>query len=387
MVLSLDSNKTSSTQSQSSVGQLIAKALAGSWLSSPTPCDLSDDELSLIAPLLIKSGAGALLWRRIQDTPLAQHQCAPDLQAVYRLQRLESLAHIQKIKTVVGYLNSLGIDCVLMKGWSVARFYPEPGLRHYSDVDLCFAPKAVRAARQSLKGLGSLESYVDVHSGLGRHEKLAWSQIVSRAETVDLEGVNVRVLGAEDHLRLLCLHWLRHDAWNPIGLCDIAAALAARGANFDWMIALGSDKKHSDWMACALGLAHQLLAVEIEGTPVAERARQLPRWLVMAVLERWETCLNPNYRDMALKEMSPFLRSPTRFGKELRTRWHYPIRATMEVRGGFNDWPRAPYQMAAILLRWTELPRQLAMLSARWARGQRRLSSSNDELLPLDNGA
>jgi len=385
--LSLESNKTPSTRSPFRVGELIARALARSWEATPPPCDLSDDELKTIAPLLIKSGAGALLWRRIQNTTLAQHESAPDLQAVYRLQRLESLAHIQKIKTVINHLNSAGIDCVLMKGWSVARSYPEPGLRHYSDVDLCFAPRTVRTARQSLKSLGPLELYVDVHSGLGRHEKLAWSQIIGRAETVDLEGVSVRVLGAEDHLRLLCLHWLRHDAWNPIGLCDIAAALANRRSDFDWMVALGPDKKHADWMACALGLAHQLLGVEIEGTPVAQRARQLPAWLVMAVLERWETCLNPNYRDMALKEMRPFLGSPTRFVKELRTRWHYPIRATMEVRGGFNDWPRAPYQMGAILLRWTELPRQLALLTSRWARAQKKrgASSAHDELLPLDN--
>jgi hypothetical protein len=311
------------------------------------------------------------------------------LQAVYRLQHLESLAHVQKIKTVIAHLNAAGIDCVLMKGWSVARFYPDLGLRHYSDVDLCFAPNNVRAARQSLKSLGPLQLYVDVHSGLGRHEKLPWSHLVGRSETVDVEGVSVRILGAEDHLRLLCLHWLRHDAWNPIGLCDIAAALAVRRSDFDWDIALGSDKKHADWMACALGLAHQLLGAEIAGTPVAERAQRLPSWLVTSVLERWETCLNPNYRDMLLKEMSPFFRSPTRLVKELRTRWHYPIRATMEVRGSFSDSSRVPYQAAAILLRWTELPRQIAMLIARRIRAQKPRSASSsrasEELFPLDN--
>jgi Uncharacterised nucleotidyltransferase len=367
--VSIDANHTTSAAGSSlSVGRLIAKALAKSWLASPPPCNLSADELTTLAPLLIKSGAGALLWKSIRNSHLAQHEVASDLQAVYRLQHLESLAHIQKIKRVVGHLNSAGLDCVLMKGWSVARFYPEPGLRHYSDVDLCFAPNKVRDARQSLKSLGPLELYVDVHSGLGRHEKLSWSDIVGRAETVDLDGVIVRVLGAEDHLRLLCLHWLRHDAWNPIGLCDIAAALSARPSDFDWSIALGADKKHADWMACALGLANQLLGADIDGTPIAERAQRLPSWLIAAVLDQWETCLNPNYRDMALKEIGPFLRSPGRLVKELRTRWHYPIRATMEVRGSFDESSRAPYQLAAILLRWTELPRQIVLLIGRWLR-------------------
>ncbi|HXT62636.1 MAG TPA: nucleotidyltransferase family protein [Pyrinomonadaceae bacterium] len=381
--------KTSDDDSVVPVGRLIAKALAGSWLNPPPRCELSTAELARIAPLLIKSGAGGLLWRCIRETDFAHTKIGADLQAVYRLQRLESLAHIQKIKTVITHLHAAGIDSVLMKGWGVARLYPEAGLRHYTDLDLCFAPERARAARTALKDLGPLELYVDVHQGLGRHEKLAWSDILSRAETVNLEDVTVRILGAEDHLRLLCLHWLRHDAWNPIGLCDIAAAFASRRPDFDWPIALGSDQKHADWMACAIGLAHQLLGVDVEGTPIAERAQRLPTWLVTEVLEQWETCLNANYRDIALAEVGPLLRSPSRVVKELSVRWHYPIRATMEVGGNFNQWPRAPYQVAAVLLRWTEFPRQIAMLIARWFRAQRRRppssSDTRNDLLTLNS--
>jgi hypothetical protein len=377
-----------SDSSALSVGRLIAKALTGSWLKSPPPFDLTEYELNRIAPLLIKSGAGAVLWRRIRETDFAQTPTGAQLQSVYRLQRLESLAHIQKIKTVIAHLNAAGIDSVLMKGWAIAHLYPEPGLRHYSDLDLCVAPEHERAARTALRSLGPLERYVDLHRGLGRHEKLPWSEIIGRAETVDLEGVPIKILGPEDHLRLLCLHWLRHDAWNPIGLVDIAVALTARPQDFDWQTALGSNKKHADWTACAVGLAHQLLGIEVARTPVAERARRLPLWLLTAVLKQWETCVNANYRDMALAEVGPFLRSPGRLTKELSTRWHYPIRATMELRGSFNEWPRAPYQIAAVLLRTPELPRQIAMLIARSIRGQtvRRASppEARDDLLTTE---
>lgn len=348
-----------------STGWLIARALTGSWLESPPPCELSPDELARIAPLLIKSGAGALLWRCIRETDFAQTETGAELHSVYRLQRLQSFAHIQKIKTVIAHLHASGIDSVAMKGWGIARIYPEPGLRHYSDLDLCVAPQDERAARTALKRLGALERYVDVHRGLGRHERLSWPKIIGRAETVDLEGVPVRILSPEDHLRLLCLHWLRHDGWNPIGLVDIALALASRPSNFDWDVALGEDKKHADWTACAIGLAHQLLGVAVEDTPVAKRAKRLPAWLPTEVLKQWETCVNANYRDMALAEVGPLLSSPNRLVKELSTRWHYPIRATMELRGSFNEWPRAPYQVAAVLLRAPELPRQIALLIAR----------------------
>lgn len=371
-----------------SAGWLIAKALTGSWLETPPPCELSPDELARIGPLLIKSGAGALLWRSIRDTDFGQTETGADLQSVYRLQRLQSHAHIQNIKTVIAHLHAAGIESVLMKGWSIARLYPEPGLRHYSDLDLCVAPYQERAVRMALKSLGTLEGYVDVHRGLGRHEKLAWPKIIGRAETVDLEGMPVRILGHEDHLRLLCLHWLRHDAWNPIGLVDVAVALASRRSDFDWHVALGEDSKHADWTACAIGLACQLLGVAVESTPVAERAKHLPAWLVTEVLKQWETCVNANYRDMALVEVGPLLRSPRHLVKELSTRWHYPIRATMELRGSFNEWPRAPYQVAAVLLRSPELPRQIALLIARSFRRQTARHTSppeaRDDLLSVN---
>jgi hypothetical protein len=86
------------------------------------------------------------------------------------------------------------------------------------------------------------------------------------------------------------------------------------------------------------------------------------------VLEQWETCINPNYRDIALAEVSPFLRTPRRLLKQVGARWRQPIRATVEVRGSFNDWPRGPYQLAALLLRSPELPRQIAMMLWRQVR-------------------
>jgi hypothetical protein len=50
---------------------------------------------------------------------------------------------------------------------------------------------------------------------------------------VELNGAKIRILGAEDHLRLLCLHLLKHGAWRPLWLCDVAAALESRPSSFD----------------------------------------------------------------------------------------------------------------------------------------------------------
>jgi hypothetical protein len=42
-------------------GRLIAKVLAGSWRQSSSPLEISGAELDIVTPLLLESGAGALL--------------------------------------------------------------------------------------------------------------------------------------------------------------------------------------------------------------------------------------------------------------------------------------------------------------------------------------
>lgn len=355
-------------QVEKSPGQLIASALAGSWRNSPGAFPLSSDELTSITPTVIKGAMGALVWWRIRETPLAHSAVGIQLRDIYRLDRLEARVHVHKIKSILAHLKDARIECVLMKGWSIARLYPEPGLRHYCDLDLCVAPNQYRRTSRALESLGLSASYVDLHRALGRHDKLSWKDLLAHSQLTNLEGLPLRVLGPEDHLRLLCLHWLRHGAWGPLGLCDIAVALEARPAGFDWDKSLGRESKRADWVACALGLAHQLLGAQVENTPVADRARDLPRWLVPAVMEQWQTCANPNYRDMALADVSGLLRTPKKLVKEIGIRWRHPIRATIEARGRFNDLPRWPYQLAALLLRSPELPRQVVKMLLRQIR-------------------
>ena len=68
---------------------------------------------------------------------------------------------------------------------------------------------------------------------------------------------------------------------------DIAAALESRAPEFDWERCLGGNARRSDWVACTLGLAHRLLGASLENTPVVDRARTLPTWLVSTVLRQW----------------------------------------------------------------------------------------------------
>src|SRR5207248_9355203 len=120
-------------------------------------------------------------------------------------------------------------------------------------------------------------------------------ELYARSRLFALGEVEVRVPGAADHLRLLCLHWLRHHAWRPLWLCDIAAALEQRGAEFAWAVALRGTRRQREWITCALALAQQLLGADVSETPIAARARRLPHWLARTVLKQW--CLPIRYHE------------------------------------------------------------------------------------------
>ncbi len=286
-----------------SLGSLVARFLAGSWRRHPPPLECTVEELKRVAPLLLGSGAGALAWRRIRDSELSQTPIAKGLEEQYRWLTLSAGVDELGIKQVIRLLDSAGVNTLLVKGWACARLYPEPGLRPYGDLDLCIPPEQDAVACKVLESPEVARYEVDLHiagsqdpGGLPRAGQDDLTELQGRSQSLNLDGVEIRIPSQEDHLRILCLHLLKHNAARPLWLCDIAVAVESRDANFDWDLCLGSDPVQADWVACAIGLAHQILGAEVKDTPVAERAQDLPQWLVRTVLRKWWTWRNPSWQ-------------------------------------------------------------------------------------------
>jgi len=342
----------------------MAQLLAGAWRASPPPPVSSPGELAEIAPLLLRSGAGALAWWRIRDSGLQATPFAQEFQHDYRFHALHAALHERGLKQIIRLLRVCAVEPVLVKGWAIARHYPETGLRQYSDFDLCVLPDHFAAAKAALKSFESQGYNVDLHLGFGKFFDWRTDDIFSRSQLVSLDDLEVRVLSAEDHLRFLCIHLLRHGVVRPLWLCDIAVLLETQPDDFDWDKCLGPSRQHADWVACAVGLAHQLLGAEVEGTPIARRAQKLPRWLVPAVLKAWGTPFR------SLLPLALSLRQPmNRFRgmlEELPRHWPNPIEATMTLKGPFNELPRLPFQVGHVFSRTAaqlaQLPRVAGLI-------------------------
>ncbi|HTG14234.1 MAG TPA: nucleotidyltransferase family protein [Blastocatellia bacterium] len=336
-------------------GALVGRALVGAWLKNPPELTFNLEELNEVAPALLGSGAGALCWWRVRHSGLRTSPVALELEQAYRFHTIRAGLHEREIQEVISLLRSAGVEPILVKGWAIARLYPEKGLRPYGDIDLCFRPDQYPTAA-ALMGRPDYQKYhVDLHEGFSKLDDFGADELYARSQLVGLGGVEVRVLSPEDHLRILCVHLLGHGAFRPLWLCDIAAALESRPASFDWDRCLGGNRRRADWVLCTLGLAHKLLEVKINDTPAAARANSLPSWLVPHVLKQWEAPYVANQPQVKYyPAMTTYLRHPAGVIKAIRKRWPDPLEATIRLRGPLNELPRLPFQIGYSLSRITK---------------------------------
>ena len=337
----------------SSRGRLVATALERSWRTSPpAELHLSPTQFEEVTPLLYDSGAAALGWWRIRETALRETPSGELLHQAFRLLALQANIHQTKIQKLFQIMRAAGVEPILLKGWAIARLYPQPALRPYGDFDLFVRPRDSRAARRVIESEAARGSWVDLHSRLDELPETSAEDLFARSQLVACGDEPVRVPGAEDHFALLAIHLLKHGAWRPTWLCDLGLLLESLPGNFDWDLCLGRNKRRANWILSAIGLAHELVGAEIADEEIAARAREIPAWLARSVLKEWETPFAIDQPPMSHRApMRSYLRHPRGFLSDLAHRWPNPILATVSVNGEFNRWPRLPYQLGNCFLR------------------------------------
>ena len=142
---------------------------------------------------------------------------------------------------------------------------------------------------------------VDLHTGVADLEDRRLEELYERSRLVPLSDVEIRILGAKDQLRHLCLHLIRHGAWRPLWLCDVGAALESLPPSFDWDYCWSGDPRLTDWLRCAVGLASQLLDAQ------APSPADVPRWIVNSILQVWRRGAEGN--DAVVQPLSASLRN------------------------------------------------------------------------------
>lgn len=326
-------------------GRLIAAVLAGSWRKVPPRLQVSPSDLSTVVTPLVRSGAGALMWWRLKHSPVPlprqQWNC---LENIHRAYTLKSAVREYELGGIVGFCEKNQIDPILIKGWAIAKLYADRTLRPMGDVDLYVLPERVDELSARWSASPTVDCAVDWdHTEITKFGNPDFHTLCDRAILETVAGFQVRIPCLEDHLRILCIHALKHGAWRPLWMCDIAAALESRSQNFDWNRCLGPDRKQAKWIISTLSLAGSLLQADVQDTPAAEPSK-VPKWLTDAVLRHWESCESP---------VLPSFRSEIRNSdgsfesllKIAKSRWPNPIQATVDFNGTFSSSRRWPFQL------------------------------------------
>lgn len=334
-------------------GQLVAEFLAGSWRIEQPEVAVDANDLELLTSLLYNSGSAGLAWWRIHQSDLKTTAPGEVLHQGYRLQALQSAIQEERIGVAFGLMRDAGIEPILLKGWVVARLYAHQTLRPYGDIDLVVQSRDYSRALEVLDRSETPVWWIDLHRKIIELEDRSIEDLYKRSRLETHQGHEIRILSEEDHLALLALHFFKHSAWRPSGLCDVAVMVESLSDEFDWSLCLGAEKARRAWIASALGLAEQLLGANLDRVPASLRSYRLPVWVVETVLKQWGS-LVPEDHSLPGEPRPEFrhtLSNPATLVKELRGRWPDPITATFNLRAEPNNWPRLPYQLRAFVAR------------------------------------
>ena len=248
--------------------------------------------------------------------------------------------------TAFDIFRSHTIEPILIKGISAGQYYPVSKFRDSVDMDLAVASADFDRASVIVASPETNGYAIDLHRELRHLDTLPWSDLFLHSELITLETGTVRVLRPEDHLRVLCVHWLTDGGSNKGRLWDIYYLIANRRPDFDWARFLNTvDTKRRRWLICTIGLAQRFLDLDLTGTPVAEAANELPLWLIRTVEKEW-------LDDTPLRGLYACLHDSKMFWKQVKKRLPpNPIAATVLVNGSFDARTRVFYQIGTTLNR------------------------------------
>lgn len=208
--------------------------------------------------------------------------------AAQRWHALQTKVNELRLAEAVRFYRANGLEPLVIKGWSLARFYPPEEPRTASDIDLAIAPEDFdRAVR--LKNAPEISKInLDLHCGLRWLDPTPWADIFTRSRLVPLEEEQIRVPANEDLFRIAAVHWLTDSAVRRDRLKDFVYLLVS-SEDFDWRLALESTGEvRKSWYMAVLAAARDYENLPSGLLPDCLRDYRLPDWFRSALEREWK---------------------------------------------------------------------------------------------------
>lgn len=200
-------------------------------------------------------------------------------------------SEVQKVQIVkvFKYFRELEIEPILIKGFAVSRLYPNDKQRISTDIDICVSESDYQKALNNL-GKGEIERVnIDLHNSLRHLDTLEWDVLFNRSVLVEIGNEKIRIPAEEDHLRIMCTHWLTDGGEDKSKLWDIYYLVKNRKKDFNWDLCFqGISNRRKFWIIYTIGLAGKYLDLDLSSLPFSEEAQNLPNWLTKSIEKIWD---------------------------------------------------------------------------------------------------
>ena len=287
-----------------------------------------------------------------QSDPSENAIVQPPILLEEKLKIITFRVYEKKLQDIWKYFQENNLKPILIKGWAAAINYPKPYTRRLGDYDLAINPLKFENAAAVQKKLQTGE--VDLHDGLRKLDKANWDYLYKNSILKKCGDTDIRVLKPEDHLRVLCVHWLADGGREKDKLRDIYYAVKNRPADFDWdgCLKVVGDKRRK-WIIYTIGLTHKYYGLSVDDLPFAVEAKKLPDWLIKTVEKEWG-------HPVTFKYLQACLGNRKEFFEQLSRRFPpNPIQATVNMDGDFDGSNRILYQIGDVLERFTPSVKRL----------------------------
>jgi len=259
---------------------------------------------------------------------------------------LRTKVYEEKIKAAFGLFRASNIEPILIKGWAAAREYPEKYRRTFSDIDLCVPPEDYEKSLKLIESGEGQKLNVDLHCGLRHLDTLEWKDLFENSVPELLDDVKVRVLRPEDHLRVLCVHWLNDGGAYKERLLDIYYLLENHTDNFDWDRCFGKiSKNRRDWIIKTIAVVQKYHKLDVSKMPFGGELELIPDWFTKTLEKEWAS-------EIKLLPLHTLLGNGREFWKQVKKRFPpNAIQSTIDMEGPFDDAPRIYYQIGSVVYR------------------------------------
>lgn len=251
------------------------------------------------------------------------------IKEIEKYQMLNYQLNLRKVEEIYELFGRYEISPILIKGLAAAMIYPKPFQRVFSDIDLAVAPNQYEMAQKIIK---DHNFNIDLHRGLRHLDTLDWETLAHNSVVVKLKTANIRVLCLEDHLRVLCVHWLNDGGADRARLWDIYFALLKKGDNFEWERFYGVvNPRRKKWLMTVVLLVRDYFGLELKNVPFDTDEYHLPIWVKAEIEKDWKN-------DTRLKPLQDVVKNRKELLKQIKKR--IPpnnLQAIIETEGEIRD--------------------------------------------------